>query len=87
MLLDEPTLGQDSRHRQIMGDTCRSIAASGKVVIAATHDLLWAKQYADRTILLAPGAIAADGPTADVFDDVQAWQQCGLVLPTWVKEA
>jgi energy-coupling factor transport system ATP-binding protein len=85
VLLDEPTLGQDDAHRAILGRTIRALAAAGRVVVTATHDLLWAACYADRLVLLAPGEVVADGPTARILQQEAAWQRAGLVLPDWVR--
>ncbi|NLG49630.1 MAG: ATP-binding cassette domain-containing protein [Chloroflexi bacterium] len=84
VLLDEPTLGQDDAHRAILGRVARGLAQAGKVVIAASHDLLWVAHYADRLILLAPGEVVADGPTHVVLRDRSAWERAGLIVPPWV---
>jgi len=87
ILLDEPTLGQGDEHRAILGQVARGLANAGSIVVAATHDLLWAVCYADRIILLAPGHIAADGPTQAVLRDHAAWAKSGLVIPPWILQA
>jgi len=87
VLLDEPTLGQGDEHRAILGRVTRGLADAGSIVVAATHDLLWAVRYADRITLLAPGRVAADGPTQAVLKDRAAWAEAGLLIPPWIAEA
>ncbi|MBN1400900.1 MAG: ATP-binding cassette domain-containing protein, partial [Anaerolineae bacterium] len=85
ILLDEPTLGQDDRHRTLMTRTARSLAEAGRMVLAATHDLDWAVHAADRFILLAPEGLIADGPPGEVLRDAEAWRRAGLIVPPWLQ--
>jgi energy-coupling factor transport system ATP-binding protein len=83
LLLDEPSLGQDSAHKIILARMLRTLADAGQLVIMTTHDLTLASQ-ADRLILLGPGGeIVANGATDAVLRDPAAWQKIGIPLPTW----
>ncbi len=66
VLLDEPTRGLDypAKHRlvRILGD----LAAEGRAVVLATHDVEVVAEVADRAIVLAEGEIVADGPAREV---------------------
>ncbi len=84
VLLDEPTLGQDGRHRAMLVRLIRALAEAGQLVFLATHDLDLAAQ-ADRLLLLDAGGIVADGPPGDVLNDRAAWAAAGLVVPDWVR--
>ena len=44
----------------------RELAADGRVVVVATHDVEFVAGAADRVVVLADGDVVADGPTADV---------------------
>jgi ABC-2 type transport system ATP-binding protein len=44
----------------------RAYAARGKTIVFATHYLEEADAYADRAVLMAHGAIVADGPTNEI---------------------
>ena len=57
--LDEPTLGQDSHGRRLLGRILRQLAAAGYLCLVATHDLEWVMEWADRVVTLADGRIAA----------------------------
>ncbi len=84
VLLDEPSLGQDSRHKEILLRTARALARAGRCVMITTHDLSLAAGT-DRIVLLGAEGIEADGPSATVLDDAGAWMRCGLVMPRWVR--
>ena len=66
LLLDEPTAAVDVEGRREFWASMRSVAAEGKTVIFATHDLEEADAYADRIVLLARGQIVADGPATEI---------------------
>jgi energy-coupling factor transport system ATP-binding protein len=83
LLLDEPALGQDSRHKEMLLRLLHSLAAAGRLVILTTHDLTLATQ-ADRLLLLGPDGLVADGRPAEVLAASPAWAGVGLVVPPWV---
>ncbi len=68
LLMDEPTSALDL-HRQVevlsfVADLARR---DGMIVLIALHDLNHALRYCENTIIIADGAMAASGPTADVI--------------------
>jgi energy-coupling factor transport system ATP-binding protein len=62
--LDEPTRGLD---RGVKADLAAMLAGLAAAVIVATHDPEFAAAFADRVVLLADGAVIADGPAAEVL--------------------
>jgi ABC-2 type transport system ATP-binding protein len=66
LVLDEPTAAIDVEGRRDFWNIMRSVAASGKTVIFATHYLEEADSYADRIVLMARGRIVADGPPTEI---------------------
>jgi energy-coupling factor transport system ATP-binding protein len=83
LLLDEPSLGQDSAHKTILVRMLRTLADAGQLVIMTTHDLALAS-HADRLILLGPeGKIVANDAANVVLQDQTAWQKTGITLPAW----
>ena len=70
-LLDEPTNHLDPRHQVRILQHCRSIAESGKSVIAAIHDLNLASMYADKVLMLREGNAVAIGTPETVFTPQQ----------------
>ncbi|WP_256107360.1 heme ABC transporter ATP-binding protein [Streptomyces sp. ODS05-4] len=67
LLLDEPTAALDLRHQELVLRLCRERAAAGDAVVVVLHDLGLAAAYADRVAVLHRGAVAADGPPAQVL--------------------
>jgi ABC-2 type transport system ATP-binding protein len=66
LVLDEPTAAIDVEGRRDFWNIMRSVAASGKTVLFATHYLEEADSYADRIVLMARGRIVADGPPTEI---------------------
>jgi energy-coupling factor transport system ATP-binding protein len=62
LVLDEPTRGIDYRLKAVLGDVLQKLAEEGVTIILVTHDVEFAAEYADRTVMLFDGQIACDGP-------------------------
>ncbi len=67
VLLDEPTRGLDYPGKARLRELVRALAADGRAVVLATHDVEFAAAAADRVVVMAEGEVIADGPTADVL--------------------
>lgn len=67
ILLDEPTAALDLRHQELVLRTARRLRDDGACVVIVLHDLNLAAAYSDRVIMMADGAIVADGSPAEVF--------------------
>ena len=83
VLLDEPALGQDTAHKEMLAGIARGLADTGQLVILTTHDLTLAAR-ADRLLLLGRDGFVADGPPSRVMRDAVAWASIGLHVPAWV---
>jgi energy-coupling factor transporter ATP-binding protein EcfA2 len=83
ILLDEPALGQDSSHKEMLMLILRGAAAAGKVVAFATHDLELAAQ-ADQMVIISAGKVVCSGSPREMLTDREVWNQLGLRLPEWV---
>ena len=69
ILLDEPTANLDLAHQLEVMDLVRDVARAGRGALAAIHDLSLASRYCDRIVLLHDGAVAAEGPPAEVLTE------------------
>ncbi|MGQ9364797.1 ABC transporter ATP-binding protein [Azospirillum sp. ST 5-10] len=68
LLLDEPTSALDLGRRIEVLELIRTLARDrGILVFAALHDLNDVLRYADTTMVIAGGTLAACGPTGDVL--------------------
>jgi energy-coupling factor transporter ATP-binding protein EcfA2 len=82
VLLDEPSLGQDSAHKEILRRMICKLVDSGQIVIMTTHDLVLASK-ADRIILLGDEGVIANDLTEKMLNNKKIWDQAGIRLPDW----
>jgi energy-coupling factor transport system ATP-binding protein len=66
ILLDEPTKGIDAIFKTRLAETIKNLAATGKTIIIATHDLEFAANYADRCAMFFDGTVISQDYT-DIF--------------------
>jgi ABC-type polar amino acid transport system ATPase subunit len=69
--MDEPTASLDPARRDELGDTLGRLTRSGRTLLAATHDDDFARDYADRVIVMADGLVVEQGDPAGVLGSPQ----------------
>jgi energy-coupling factor transport system ATP-binding protein len=86
LLLDEPTRGLDLESKGRLVRFLRSHAANGGAAIFATHDVELVATVATRVVMLAGGAVIAEGDPATVLGDshVFAPQMTRVFGPGWL---
>lgn len=67
LLLDEPTRGLPGLDKRVLARFVRDYADPGRLVIVATHDVEFVATVANRVLMLADGALIADGPPDEVL--------------------
>jgi branched-chain amino acid transport system ATP-binding protein len=75
LLMDEPTAGMAPRERnELIALVKRLVVERGISVLFTEHSMDVVFAYADRIIVLARGAVIADGDAAAIRDNVQVQQ-------------
>jgi len=83
LFLDEPTVGFDPQARREFHEVIRRLRAKeGTTILLTTHDLDEAEKLSDRILILAGGAIVANGSAAQLAKDLTpqtevSWMQDG----------
>jgi polar amino acid transport system ATP-binding protein len=67
MLLDEVTSALDPELVAEVLEVIRELAASGMTMLIATHEMVFARDIADRVCFLDAGRIVEEGPPAEIF--------------------
>lgn len=67
LILDEPTIAQDARGKDVLGGIVHALHQKGKFVLAILHDMDFVAEYFERVIIMAHGKVLADGPKESVF--------------------
>jgi ABC-2 type transport system ATP-binding protein len=66
LLMDEPFDGLDLRQTREIMDVMRAVAANGRTLVLAIHQLADAERIADRVVLLADGQLRGTGTLAEL---------------------
>jgi energy-coupling factor transporter ATP-binding protein EcfA2 len=67
LLLDEPTRGLDYRAKDRLRGILEDLAASGRAVVVATHDVEFVAHVAHRVVVLAEGEVVTSAPTQEAL--------------------
>lgn len=67
LIADEPAAGLDPAHQLALFGCFGRLAASGRSVVVALHDLSLAARFCHSVVLLKEGALLASGPPAKVL--------------------
>ncbi len=78
LVLDEPTSNLDPFSRRELADIITGLDVT---VLIVTHDLPYALHLCERSVILADGTIAADGPTRDILANAKLMGAHRLELP------
>lgn len=81
LALDEPTFGQDRARADELLGLLKALNDAGTTILVVTHDMQLVSEYTARTVVVDSGRIAADGPTAAIFDSDELLHRAGLRLP------
>ncbi|MET1038307.1 MAG: ATP-binding cassette domain-containing protein [Aeromicrobium sp.] len=84
--LDEPTRGLDYTAKAELADILRELAADGRAVLLASHDVEFIAHVADECVVLAAGEVVSSGPTARVLAESPAFapQVSKILGPGWL---
>jgi cobalt/nickel transport system ATP-binding protein len=82
IVLDEPTANLDPAARSELTTILQGLDVTQLIV---THDLLYALEVCERSVILDEGAIVADGSTREILADTELLKAHRLALPFGVK--
>ena len=71
MLFDEPTSALDPEMVREVLDVMRTLADSGMTMVCVTHEVGFAREVADRVVLMADGLLVEEGTPDTFFNNPQ----------------
>ena len=78
LVLDEPSSNLDPASRRELADILRSLDIT---IVMVTHDLPYAFELCERSVILSGGIIVADDKTATILSDETLLKSHRLELP------
>jgi len=69
LLMDEPTASLDPARRGELGETLQTLTSGGRTLIITTHDDDFARDFADRVVILADGEAVEEGLAREVLSN------------------
>lgn len=88
LIMDEPTTAQDHRGRYQLAELAKRFHEEKQgTVLMITHDVDLIARYAHRLIVLYEGQVLLDGPTAEVFAQVDELKKSFVVPPVAARLA
>ncbi|WP_068398482.1 energy-coupling factor ABC transporter ATP-binding protein [Kribbia dieselivorans] len=78
LVLDEPSSNLDPASRRELADILRSLDVT---LLMVTHDLPYALELCERSVLLSDGVVVGDGPTVSILGDDDLMRAHRLELP------
>ncbi|MUK87597.1 ATP-binding cassette domain-containing protein [Ornithinibacillus sp. L9] len=82
VIFDEPTMGQDFAGKEKLKEIIWDLRDQGKLIICILHDMDFAAEVFERTIVFNQGNVLADGPSREVFKQKNILQQAHLEQPS-----
>jgi ABC-type polar amino acid transport system ATPase subunit len=67
LLMDEPTASLDPARRYELGQTLKQLTAGGRTLVLTTHDDEFARDFADRVVVMAEGEVVEEGDAREVL--------------------
>ena len=82
LVLDEPTAGLDPQGQHEMMEMFNTLHKQyHKTIILVTHDMNLVAEYAEEMIVMHRGEMKFKGAPQQVFKEVDALRECGIILP------
>ncbi len=85
VILDEPTVGQDSIQKEKLSGTIRMLGSAGKTVIVVSHDIEFLWPIQPRVVVMKAGKVVGDGPASRLMQDRALLDSARVVQPQLVE--
>lgn len=82
VIFDEPTMGQDFNGKQILKTIIAELRNNDKLVLCILHDMDFATEVFEKTIILNQGRVVLEGPTDEVFTNREILKGAHLDQPS-----
>ena len=81
LIIDEPTTGQDWRESIALMELVKELNDRGHTCIVTTHNMNLVSLFARRVIVMRQAKVILDGPTQDIFRQVEELKRAWIKPP------
>ena len=85
VILDEPTVGQDSIQKEKLAGTIKMLGSTGKTVVVVSHDIEFLWPIQPRIVVMKAGRVVGDGPAGRLMQDGALLDSARVVQPQLVS--
>ena len=85
VVLDEPTVGQDSLQKEKLAQIFRLLQSTGKTIIIVSHDVEFLWPIQPRLVVMSGGRVVADGKIAEVMADRELLEGARVTQPQLLR--
>ena len=85
VILDEPTVGQDSIQKEKLAGTIRMLQSTGKTVMVVSHDIEFLWPIQPRVVVMKGGKVVGDGPAPELMQDRELLDSARVMQPQLVE--
>ena len=85
VILDEPTVGQDSIQKERLAQTIRMLGSTGKTVVVVSHDIEFLWPIQPRVVVMKAGRIVGDGPASKLMLEKEVLDSARVAQPELVS--
>jgi energy-coupling factor transport system ATP-binding protein len=85
VILDEPTVGQDSIQKERLAETIKMLSSTGKTVLVVSHDIEFLWPIQPRVVVMKSGKVVGDGPAMKLMQQEELLESARVVQPELVS--
>jgi energy-coupling factor transport system ATP-binding protein len=85
VVLDEPTVGQDSLQKEKLAQIFRMLQSTGKTVVIVSHDVEFLWPIQPRLVVMSGGRVVADGAISKIMADRELLEGARVTQPQLLR--
>jgi energy-coupling factor transport system ATP-binding protein len=85
VVLDEPTVGQDSLQKEKLAQIFKMLKSTGKTIIIVSHDVEFLWPIQPRLVVMSGGKVVADGEISKIMADRELLEGARVTQPQLLR--
>lgn len=85
VVLDEPTVGQDSVQKERLAQVFRMLQSTGKTIVIVSHDVEFLWPIQPRLLVMSAGKLVADGDVSEIMERRELLEGARVTQPQLLR--